>query len=155
MNLEGRGDLVSRLITPISHIVTLVILILNLLTRSPDPPSTRFSMLVMDMMGGSCHGAHKYFAWDPPSCEAGEAKTPEFCLADSHILLRESEQRFFGYLRATMEAKLQEWLRSFCAGLQGSILPRLSRTCVVCLLRREARSNGHPDTIGTTSHVVS
>ena len=72
----------------------------------------------------------------------------------SHILLREMGQRFLGLLRAIMEAKLQEWLRSFCAGLQGSILPRLSRTCVVCLRRREARSRGNPDTIGTTSHVV-
>ena len=33
--LEGQGDLVSRLITPITHIVTLVIPIINLLTKSP------------------------------------------------------------------------------------------------------------------------
>ena len=33
--LEGRGDLVSRLITHITHIVTLVIPINNLLTKSP------------------------------------------------------------------------------------------------------------------------
>ena len=32
--LEGQGDLVSRLITPITHIVTLVIPIINLLTKS-------------------------------------------------------------------------------------------------------------------------
>ena len=34
-DLEGQGDLVSRLITPITHIVTLVILIITLLTKSP------------------------------------------------------------------------------------------------------------------------
>ena len=33
--LEGQGDLVSKLISPITHIVTLVILIINLLTKSP------------------------------------------------------------------------------------------------------------------------
>ena len=33
--LEGEGDLVSRLITPITQIVTLVTLIINLLTKSP------------------------------------------------------------------------------------------------------------------------
>ena len=33
--LEGYGDLVSRLITPITHLGTLVILIINLLTKSP------------------------------------------------------------------------------------------------------------------------
>ena len=33
--LEGQGDLVSRLITPITHIVTLFIPIINLLTKSP------------------------------------------------------------------------------------------------------------------------
>ena len=33
--LEGHGDLVSRLITPVTHIVTLVIPINNLLTKSP------------------------------------------------------------------------------------------------------------------------
>ena len=33
--LEGQGDLVSRLITPITHIVTLIIPIINLLTKSP------------------------------------------------------------------------------------------------------------------------
>ena len=32
--LEGQGDLVSR-ITPITHIVTLSILMINLLTKSP------------------------------------------------------------------------------------------------------------------------
>ena len=37
--LEGQGDLVSRLITPITHVVTPFIPIINLLTRSPDPPS--------------------------------------------------------------------------------------------------------------------
>ena len=35
--LENQGDLVSRLITPIPHIVALVIPIINLLTKSPDP----------------------------------------------------------------------------------------------------------------------
>ena len=34
-HLEGQGDVVSRLITPITHLVTLVILIINLLTKSP------------------------------------------------------------------------------------------------------------------------
>ena len=33
--LEGQGDLVSRLITPITHVVTLLIPIINLLTKSP------------------------------------------------------------------------------------------------------------------------
>ena len=33
--LEGQGDLVSRLITPITHIVTLNISIINLLIKSP------------------------------------------------------------------------------------------------------------------------
>ena len=33
--LEGQGDLVSRLITPITHIITLVIPITNQLTKSP------------------------------------------------------------------------------------------------------------------------
>ena len=33
--LERRGDSVSRLITPITHIVTLVIPLINLLTKSP------------------------------------------------------------------------------------------------------------------------
>ena len=33
--VEGQGDLVSRLITPITYIVTLVTLIINLLTKSP------------------------------------------------------------------------------------------------------------------------
>ena len=32
--LEGLGDLVSRLITPITHIVTLVIPVINLLTKA-------------------------------------------------------------------------------------------------------------------------
>ena len=35
--LEGQGDLVSRSITPITHIVTLPIPIINLLTKSPRP----------------------------------------------------------------------------------------------------------------------
>ena len=33
--LEGQGDLVSRLVTPITHIITLVIPIINLLIKSP------------------------------------------------------------------------------------------------------------------------
>ena len=33
--LEGQGDLASRLISPITHIVTLLIPIINLLTKSP------------------------------------------------------------------------------------------------------------------------
>ena len=33
--LEGQWDLVSSLITPITHIVTLGLLIINLLTKSP------------------------------------------------------------------------------------------------------------------------
>ena len=42
-HLEGQGDLVSRLITPITHIVTTIIPIINLLTKSPDPPSREVS----------------------------------------------------------------------------------------------------------------
>ena len=38
--LEGQGDLASRLITPITHIVTLVILVLTRLPKSPPPSST-------------------------------------------------------------------------------------------------------------------
>ena len=37
--LEGQGDLVSRLITPITHIVTLFITIINYLLSRSDPPS--------------------------------------------------------------------------------------------------------------------
>ena len=37
--LEGQGDFVSRLVTFITHIVPLIISIINLLTKSPDPPS--------------------------------------------------------------------------------------------------------------------
>ena len=33
--LEGQGDLVSRLITPITHIVTLIIPTMNLFTKFP------------------------------------------------------------------------------------------------------------------------
>ena len=33
--LEGQGDLVSRLVTPITHVVTLVIPLINLVTKSP------------------------------------------------------------------------------------------------------------------------
>ena len=33
--LEGQGDLVSRLVTPISHITTPIIPIISLLTKSP------------------------------------------------------------------------------------------------------------------------
>ena len=33
--LEGHGDLVSKLVTPITHIATLVIPLTNLLTKSP------------------------------------------------------------------------------------------------------------------------
>ena len=35
--LEGQWDFVSRLITPITHIVTLLIPIINPLTKSPWP----------------------------------------------------------------------------------------------------------------------
>ena len=38
--MEGQGDLVSRVLTPITHIVTLVIPLIDLLTKSPDPPSS-------------------------------------------------------------------------------------------------------------------
>ena len=38
--LEGQGDSVSRLITPITHLVTLIIPIITPVTKSPDPPST-------------------------------------------------------------------------------------------------------------------
>ena len=34
-DLEGQGDLVSRLMTHITHIITPLILIINLLTKSP------------------------------------------------------------------------------------------------------------------------
>ena len=34
-HLEGQADLVSRLIAPITHIVTLIIPMINLLTKSP------------------------------------------------------------------------------------------------------------------------
>ena len=34
---KGQGDLVSRLVTFMTHKVTLVILIINLLTKSPRP----------------------------------------------------------------------------------------------------------------------
>ena len=38
--VEGHGDLVSRLQTPVTHTVTLVIPIVNLLALSPrDPPN--------------------------------------------------------------------------------------------------------------------
>ena len=37
--LEGQVDLVSRLITPIIHIVTLIIPIITYLLSPPDPPS--------------------------------------------------------------------------------------------------------------------
>ena len=37
--LEGQGDLVSRVITPITQIVSPIIPIINLVTKSPDPPS--------------------------------------------------------------------------------------------------------------------
>ena len=37
--LECQGDIVSRLITPMTHIVTPVIPLINLLTKSLDPPS--------------------------------------------------------------------------------------------------------------------
>ena len=33
--LEGQGDLVSRIIAPITHIVTPIVPIINLLTKSP------------------------------------------------------------------------------------------------------------------------
>ena len=33
--LEGHGDLVSRLVTPVTHIITLIMLTINLLTKSP------------------------------------------------------------------------------------------------------------------------
>ena len=36
---ESQGDLVSRLMTPIKRIVTLVIPIISLLNKSPCPPS--------------------------------------------------------------------------------------------------------------------
>ena len=39
LGLEGQGDLLSRLITPISHIETPMIPIINLLTKSHDAPS--------------------------------------------------------------------------------------------------------------------
>ena len=41
--LEGQGDLISRLITPTTHIVTLIIPVINLLTKSPStvwPPES-------------------------------------------------------------------------------------------------------------------
>ena len=38
--MEGQGDLVSRFVTPITHIVTLDTHSSNLQTNSPDPPVT-------------------------------------------------------------------------------------------------------------------
>ena len=38
-HLKGQGDLVSRLATPVTHIVTPVIPIIRLLTKSPDSPT--------------------------------------------------------------------------------------------------------------------
>ena len=38
--MEGQGDLVSRLITPITHIVNLITAFLIYLLSSPDPPSS-------------------------------------------------------------------------------------------------------------------
>ena len=40
LRLEDQWDLLSRLVTHIAHIVTPVISIINLLTKSPDPPSS-------------------------------------------------------------------------------------------------------------------
>ena len=37
--MEGQGDLVSRLTTLITHVVTLLIPLINPLTKFPDPPS--------------------------------------------------------------------------------------------------------------------
>ena len=37
--LEGHGDLVSRLIIRITRVTTWVFGVMNLLTKSPDPPS--------------------------------------------------------------------------------------------------------------------
>ena len=36
--LERQGEFVRRLMTPITHIVTLYVTFMNLLTTSPDPP---------------------------------------------------------------------------------------------------------------------
>ena len=41
--LGGHGDLVSRLIIRGTRVTIWVIEVINLLTKSPDPPSTRFS----------------------------------------------------------------------------------------------------------------
>ena len=38
--LEGQGDLVSRLIRGITSVTRPVLRVINLLTKSPDPPST-------------------------------------------------------------------------------------------------------------------
>ena len=37
--LEGQEDLVSRLISLITHLIILATLFINLLAKSPDPPS--------------------------------------------------------------------------------------------------------------------
>ena len=49
--LEGQGDLVGRLITLITRKVTLVIPIINPLTKSPDPPSRVFFDLLRAGVG--------------------------------------------------------------------------------------------------------
>ena len=41
--LEGQGDLVSRLMTPMTQIVALVNPMINPLTKSPDSPSRRLN----------------------------------------------------------------------------------------------------------------
>ena len=43
---EGQGDLVSRFINPINHLVTLVTPISNLLTKSPDPSKQQYTFLL-------------------------------------------------------------------------------------------------------------
>ena len=51
--LEGHGDLVSRLITLITHRITSSIPIVTLLTRSPDPPSRGYIKYVTEFPGPS------------------------------------------------------------------------------------------------------
>ena len=43
--LEGQGDLVCRLISPITRIGTLVIPMIHLLIQPPDPPSRQLNLL--------------------------------------------------------------------------------------------------------------
>ena len=51
-NLEGQGDLVSRLRTPITHTVAPVIPIIQLFTKSRDPPSRGLGFWGFELFSG-------------------------------------------------------------------------------------------------------